>query len=141
MTKKNPIQQILKAYYNVLNGTIIYNGSIITVGTKIPRGTNNYIHLSASSDNYSTGDQTLYKITVTLQIVSRQGINEGDETIINSILDQVLSVVDDPEMILMDDFRCLMSNVLDIEKTSIDADEANTIITKSLNMLNFIEQK
>jgi len=66
-------------------------------------------------------------------------VNEGDETIINSLLDQVLSFVEDPDSILMDDFKCVMSRIEGMEPIDSD-DEANFIIGKKLNMLNFIEQ-
>jgi len=140
MKARNPIQQLLKAYYNLLNGSIIYDGSAITVGTKIPRGQSNYIYLYASSvSNMSTGDGVIYNITITMQIVSLQEVNEGDETIINSLLDQVLSFVEDPDSILMDDFKCLMNRVESMEPLDSD-DEANFIVGKKLNILNFIEQ-
>lgn len=141
MIPKNPSQQLLKAYYNLLNGSIIYDDTAVTVGTKIPRRTDIYIYLYISSiANISTGDNIIYSMTVTMQIVSRQGVNEGDETILNSILDQVLSFVGDADSILMDDFRCLMSNLGDMDSLA-ELDESNTVLTKKLNMINFIEQK
>jgi hypothetical protein len=141
MIPKNPSQQLLKAYYNLLNGSIIYDDTAVTIGTKIPRRTDIYIYLYISSiANISTGDNIIYSMTVTMQIVSRQGVNEGDETILNSILDQVLSFVGDADSILMDDFRCLMSNFGDMDSLA-ELDESNTVLTKKLNMINFIEQK
>ena len=140
MKARNPIQQLLKAYYNLLNGSIIYDGSVIKVGTKIPRGENNYIYLYASSvSDMSTGDGVIYNITITMQIVSLQEVSEGDETIINSLLDQVLSFVEDPDSILMDDFKCIMNRVEGMEPID-GGDESNFIVGKKLNMLNFIEQ-
>lgn len=141
MRAREPIQQIMKAYYNILNGSIIYEGNVIAVGTKIPRGENNYIYLYISDiNNISTGDQVIYNITVTLQVVSMQGTTEGDETIVNSIIDQILEFVDDETMLQMDDFKCDMVQVLGIEDAT-ELTESNYIIAKKLNMLNIIEQK
>ena len=88
----------------------------------------------------STGDQTIYRLTVTMDIISKQGTTEGDETIVNAILDQILEFVEDEQMLIMDNFKCDMSNIEGVEDIS-EMDEANFIVGKKLNMLNIIEQK
>jgi len=140
MRARNPIQQLLKAYYNLFNGSIMYGGNAITVGTRIPRGQGDYIYLSVSSvSDISTGDGVIYNITITMQIVSLQEVSEGDETIINSLLDQVLSFVEDPDSLLMDDFKCIMNRVEGMEPID-GGDESNFIVGKKINILNFLEQ-
>jgi len=141
MRKRNPQRQLLKAYYNLLNGSIIYDGNILTVGTRIPGGQNNYIYIRISSvkDN-STGDGVLYNVIVTMEIVSLQEVNEGEDAIVNSILDQILSFIDDPDSILMDDFKCIMNRVEDMGSSG-EEDESGYIVNGKLDMLNFIEQK
>lgn len=140
MIFKDPSQQLLKAYQDILKGQIIYNGETITIGTRIPRKKTKYARLYIeASNNYSTGDKVLYNITMALQIVSIQEISEGDETVVNSILDQVLQKVGDPDAILMADFNCLTSTFGDSEYDS-EMSESNYIITKKLRMNHYVEQ-
>jgi hypothetical protein len=113
----------------------------ITVGTRIPRKKTKYVYLYIdSANNYSTGDKVIYNMTMALQIVSIQDISEGDETVVNSILDQVLQKVGDPDIIIMADFICLTSQFGDSEYDT-ETSESNYIITKKLRMNHFIEQK
>ena len=141
MTYRDPSQQLLKAYQNILDGHIIYEGETITVGTRIPGKKTKYVYLYIeATNNYSTGDKVLYNITMAMQIVSMQDISEGDETVVNSILDQVLGLVGDPDSIIMNDFNCLTSTFGDSEHDT-EMSESNYIITKKLRMLHFIEQK
>jgi len=141
MTYRDPSQQLLKAYQNILDGHIIYEGETITVGTRIPGKKTKYVYLYIeATNNYSTGDKVLYNITMAMQIVSLQDISEGDETVVNSILDQVLGIVGDPNSIMMNDFTALTSTFGDSEHDT-EMSESNYIITKKLRMLHFIEQK
>jgi len=141
MKYRDPSQQLLKAYQNILDGHVVYEGETITVGTRISRKKTKYIHLYIESIvNYSTGDKVLYNITMALQIVSLQDISEGDETVVNGIQDQVLGLVGDPESIIMNDFTALTSTFGDSEHDT-EMSESNYIITKKLRMLHFIEQK
>jgi hypothetical protein len=141
MTYKDPTQQLLKAYQGILEGQITYGVETITVGTRIPRKKTKYVYLYIdSANNYSTGDKVIYNMTMALQIVSIQDISEGDETVVNSILDQVLQKVGDPDIIIMADFICLTSQFGDSEYDT-EMSESNYIITKKLRMTHFIEQK
>ena len=142
MTYKDPSQQLLKAYQDILEGNIIYSGETITVGTRIPRKKTKYVYLYIdATNNYSTGDKALYSISVALQIISIQEISEGDETVVNSILDQVLQKTGDPEQIIMADFICLTSTFGGMDPISPEMSESNYIITRKLTMNHFIEQK
>ena len=142
MTYKDPSQQLLKAYRNILEGNIIYSGETITIGTRIPRKKTKYVYLYIDAiNNYSTGDKALYSISVALQIISIQEISEGDETVVNSILDQVLQKTGDPEQIIMADFICLTSTFGGMDPISPEMSESNYIITRKLTMNHFIEQK
>ena len=142
MIYKDPSQQLLKAYQDILEGNIIYSGETITVGTRIPRKKTKYVYLYIdATNNYSTGDKALYSISVALQIISIQEISEGDETVVNSILDQVLQKTGDPEQIIMADFICLTSTFGGMDPISPEMSESNYIITRKLTMNHFIEQK
>ena len=142
MTYKDPSQQLLKAYQDILAGNIIYSGETITIGTRIPRKKTKYVYLYIdAASNYSTGDKVLYSISVALQIISIQEISEGDETVVNSILDQVLQKTGDPEQIIMADFICLTSTFGGMDPISPEMSESNYIITRKLTMNHFLEQK
>ena len=82
----------------------------------------------------------LYQATVTFRIVSMQATTEGDETIPNGIMEQLLELTGDPEAIIMDDFNCLTAQFEDMEPDTELTDTSYNIIRK-LRMLHFIEQK
>jgi len=141
MTYKDPSEQLLEAYQAILDGNITYEGSAVTVGTRIPRKTTKYVYLYIeSTDNHSTGDKILYNITMTMQIVSIQDISEGDESVVNNILNQILQLVSDADTIVMDDFICLTNQFGDMEYDT-EMTETGYNIIKKLRMLHFIEQK
>lgn len=141
MKYRDPSQQLLKAFQNILEGNIIYGSEVITVGTRIPRKKTKYVLLYIeSTNNFSTGDSVLYNIIITMQIVTMQEMTEGDETVVNNILDQVLQLVDDPDAIIMQDFVCLSSQFGDMEHDT-ELTDSNYNIIKKLRMNLFIEQK
>jgi len=142
MNYKDPSQQLLKAYQNILQGQVVYGSEQVTIGTRIPRKKNKYvlIYIESAIPN-NTGDSIIYNIMMGMQIVSMQAISEGDETVINSILDQVLNIVGNEEAILMADFNCLNSQFADMDPIEPEMTEANYTITKKLRMQHFIEQK
>ena len=110
MTARDPTHEILKAYYNLLNEAIVYDGETIKVGTKIPQDTDKYVLIYVESiDNYNSAADFVYNATVSMQIVSMQDINEGDETVVNSIFEQVIELLGNPDAIEMNGFTCLTS--------------------------------
>jgi len=140
MRPKDPTDQILKAYYNLLNGAIIYNGSAVTVGTKIPKNKANYVLIYVESvDNYSSGADYVYDVTVSLQIVSMQAVGEGDESVVNSIFEQVIDLIGDPETIEMNGFKCLTSMPGSMTRDT-DLTDTNYNIIRKLQITNFIQQ-
>lgn len=141
MKYKDCTNQLLEAYQTLLEGKITYGGEAVTVGTKIPRRKMRYVLLFIEAiNNYSTGDKAIYNVTMAIQIVSIQALGEGDETIPNDIMEQIIPIVDNPDTILMKDFVCLTANFGDMEPGN-ETNETNYIITKKLRMNHFIEQK
>jgi len=141
MINRDPSHQILKAYYDLLNGSIVYDGAVVSVGTRIPDDENKYVYIYLESLlPYSTGDQVLYKAIVTMQIVSLQNVSEGDETIVHSIFEQVIERVGDADALIMTDFNCVMVQFEDGDQDTPEMDDVNYILTKKCRMLNFIEQ-
>lgn len=137
---KDPAQQLLKAYYRLLNGSIFYADQAVRVGTRIPQNTDNYVLIYIEDfEPMNTGDAIIFNVTVALQIVSMQETTEGDDTITNSIFDQVISLVGDPEGFIMDGFHVETSNFEGSEYLP-ELTDTNYIITRKLRMSNIIEQ-
>jgi len=140
MRYRDPAQQILKAYYNLLNGSVFLNGSTVVIGTRIPKRTSEYVLLYIEDmANHDTGAEVLYNVTVAMQIVSMQAVSEGDEEKVNTIFEQVIELVDDPDSFNMDNFRCLTSQFEGSEHETEMTDSSYNIIRK-LRMSNFLEQ-
>lgn len=140
MTHKDPTQQLLAAYTNLLTGQITYNGQAVTIGTRIPRKKQLYVHFFIEANhNYNTGDKVIYNTTVALQTVSIQEISEGDEEPANSVQDQLLQLLGDTTGLTMADFTALTASFGDSEYTA-EMVEANYIITRKLRINHFIEQ-
>ena len=140
MKYKDPTNQLLEASQKLLEGKISYGGQSVAVGTKIPRRKNRYVLLFVEAiNNYSTGDKAIYNATMAIQIVDMQELGEGDESVANSIMEQILPLVDNPDSFPMTDFQCLTANFGDMEPAN-ETNETNYIITKKLRMNHFIEQ-
>jgi hypothetical protein len=140
MKYKDPTNQLLEAYQTLLEGKITYGGQAVTVGTRIPRRRNRYVMLFIEAiNNYSTGDKAIYNATMAIQIVDMQDLGEGDESVANAIMEQILPLVDNPKSFPMADFVCLTANFGDMEPAN-ETNETNYIITKKLRMNHFIEQ-
>ena len=140
MIARDPTHEILKAYYNLLNESIVYDGETVKVGTKIPQNTDKYVLIYVESiDNYSSAEDFVYNATVSMQIVSMQDINEGDDTVVNSIFEQVIELLGDPDAMTMDGFICLTSVPGSMERDT-ELTDTNYIITRKLQITNFIQQ-
>jgi len=140
MIARDPTHEILKAYYNLLHEAIVYDGEIIAVGTKIPQNTDKYVLIYVESiDNYSSAADFVYNATVSMQIVSMQDINEGDETVVNSIFEQVIGLLGNPDAIQMDGFICLTSVPGAMDRDT-ELTDTNYNIIRKLQITNFIQQ-
>ncbi len=140
MIARDPTHEILKAYYNLLNEAIVYDGETVKVGTKIPQNTDKYVLIYVESiDNYSSAADFVYNATVSMQIVSMQDINEGDETVVNSIFEQVIELLGNPDTIEMDGFTCLTSVPGSMERDT-ELTDTNYNIIRKLQITNFIQQ-
>jgi len=140
MIYRDPAHEILKAYVAILKGNIIYDGTVIPVGTRIPRRAKEYVLIYIDSmEDFSTGDAPVYKIWVTMQIVSMQNITEGDETPVNSIQEQIMEVVSDIQMLPMDHFKLIRTMPAGMDRDTDLTDNSYNIV-RILRMLNFIQQ-
>lgn len=140
MIAHDPTYELLKAYYNLLNKAIVYNGETVAVGTKIPQDTDKYVLIYVESvDNYSSAADFVYNATVSMQIVSMQNINEGDETVVNSIFEQVIGLLGDPDAIQMNRFTCLTSVPGSMSRDT-ELTDTNYNIIRKLQITNFIQQ-
>jgi len=140
MKAADPTHEIIKGYYDLIKTGITYGGNTIYVGTKIPQNNTTYVYIYLESlENKSTADSVVYLATVTMQIVSMQDADEGNDTVVNSILEQLLTKLGDPALIVMTHFKCLTAIYGDME-TLNEMDESKNIITKKLRMTSFVEQ-
>jgi len=141
MIRREPNNEILKAYYSLLNGTITLNGSPVTVGSKIPRRESTYIYFYVEDveDYHRTTEEALFRVTVGIEIVTRQNVADGSEEDSNEILEQVLERVDDSDSFIMSNFTCSMTNYGGLEPDT-DQDDKNYSVIKKLRMLHIIEQ-
>jgi len=140
MKTKDPTNELLKAYVKILKGSVVYNGSVITVGTRIPRGVGEYVLVYIDDlTPMDTGDSVIFEAIMALQIVSQQESTEGDETVVNSIFEQVIELVGDPEAFSLSGFRCATSQFYNTERLP-ELSDTNYTITRKLQMSNIIEQ-
>jgi len=140
MIYRDPTHELLKAYVNVLKGSIIWDGSSVPVGTRIAQGKTEYVLIFIEDlKNMGTGDGPIYNATVAMQAVSMQDVNEGDETPVSRIIEQIIEVISDPEMILMNNFKCVMIMPEGITPDT-EMTESSYNVLRTLRMLNFIEQ-
>jgi len=140
MIYRDPTHELLKAYVNVLSGSIIWNGSPVAVGTKIPQGETEYVLIYVEDiNNMSTGDGPIYNATVAMQAVSLQDVNEGDETPVNRIIEQIIEVISDPEMFIMNNFKCVMAMPEGITPDT-ELTESSYNVLRTLRMSNIVEQ-
>ena len=141
MRYKDPSYELLKAAVALLSGNVHYNGTEVYCGTRIPRNKSIYVYVYIESMMpKNTGDAVIYDIILSFQIVSSQVNSEGDETAVNSIFEQVLSLVDDKDDYIMTNFESVMAEFAGAEYLT-EADDASYNITRKLRMSHFIEQK
>ncbi|MEA3431312.1 MAG: hypothetical protein U9R01_01350 [candidate division WOR-3 bacterium] len=141
MIRRDVNKEILESYYNLLNGKIVYDGSEVYVGTRIPRNETNYIllYIEDITKDTVTDDTAIYDVIVALEVTSIQEQMGGDDGPVNDIMDQVLSIIDDPDSLIMTNFNCPLTQYGDMDGDS-DQTETNFILTKTIRMLNKIEQ-
>ncbi len=140
MIYRDPTNEILKAYVNLLKGSIMLNGSTVSVGTKISQGRTEYVLIEVDDiENQGTGEQPIYRTYIKLEIVSIQELTEGDETLVNSIAEQILEIISEPEMFLMNNFQCVMVMPGGMERYT-ENNESNYNIIRTIRMINYVSQ-
>lgn len=141
MTRKDPNQELLEAYINLLDGNITYDGSNIPVGTRIGSSETDYIHLYIEeiTDHTRTGDQIIYEVTVAFEIISVQSHGEIDDTPINSIMNDLLSLIDEGSGLSMTNFNCALVRYGDMDY-NVEETETNNLVYKIVRVINVIEQ-
>lgn len=137
---KDPTNEILKAYVNVLKDSIVVDGKTIYVGTAIPQDTTEWVLIYIESiDNVSPGDGYLVEALVALQIVSMQEILESDDTIVNDIFEQVILLTEDKDAFKMNGFDLVTLRPMSFDRTE-ETTDTNHIITRKLQISNYVQQ-
>lgn len=141
MKPKDPAGAILRAYYDALNGNVIHDGEEVYCGTLIPRDTDKYVLIFIKDmEPQRTGEGIIYNVFVGLQVVSMQAVNEGDETVVNDIVEQVIEIVGEPETLHADGYKIETStpSAFDLDK---EMTETSYNLIRTITMNNWIEQK
>jgi hypothetical protein len=141
MIYRDQAKQVIIAYLALLKNQVILEGAPVTVGTRIPYGKTEYIHISVDDiENQGTGEKPIYRVYVTLEAVSIQAKTEGDETKVNTIIEQVLELTSDLDNYTMNDFTCIMVMPQGLEHDT-EHNEANYNIIRKLRNINYVEQQ
>jgi len=140
MTIKDPSKELKKAYCGLLKNSIVYEGKIIPVGTIIDKDDLYVLIYRVTIADYNSipGD-IIYEATVIILIVSMQDTTEGDEEIVDSISEQVVELLSDPEAFLMNGFKCLTSMPTTMNPDD-ELTDANYIILKEIHNKNILQQ-
>lgn len=137
---KDPAQKLLNAYYSILNGAIIYDGTPVTISTHADPDADKYVHIYIEDISpMHTGDSVIYNALVVLEIVSMQETTESDETIVNSIFEQTIELVEDTALFVVNGFKVLTSMFQNSDQED-ELTDTNYILTRKLRMSNIIEQ-
>ena len=138
---KDPTNEILKAYVNVLKDTIVHNGNTIYAGTAIPQDTTEWVLIFIESiENLGTKTEPLWGALVSLEIVSMQDLLESDDTIVNEIAEQVIQAIDDKDAFELKGFDLVSLRPMDINGRNEERTETNHIITRKIQVFNYVQQ-
>lgn len=89
-------KDLLSAYYSQLNNSIVIEGEIIEVGTKISDEAKNFIRFYiAADDDRGTFDDIIREVDVAVDCVSIQPKNMGDDSIVDEMVSQVKQIIKD----------------------------------------------
>ena len=136
---KDPTNEILKAYVDVLKDSIVYNGDTIYAGTAIPQDTTEWVLIYIESmENLGSKDSPLWGALVSLQIVSMQDLLESDDTIVNEIAEQVMQAIDDKDAFSLDGFYLADLRPMNFERNE-ERTETNHIITRKIQVFNYVQ--
>lgn len=127
---------LLSAYYSNLNGSIVVDGSVIEVGTKISDESTEFVrYFISGDDNVGTYDDIVREIDVNLDCVSIQPKNRGDDSITDSIVNQVKQIITNDFTITGWDIELTLD--LGTEEASGE-NEANYISRRTITFKHFI---
>lgn len=86
--------ELLGNYYDLLNGQIIIEGSEIEVGTKISNDQGDFVTYDVVfDDDRGTFDTVIREIDVNVQCISIQAKHLGDDSKVNSMVNQVKEII------------------------------------------------
>lgn len=128
---------LLSAYYSNLNGVIVVNSSVIEVGTKISKDARDFIrYFIASDDNVGTFDEQIREIDVNIDCVSIQPKNRGDDSIVDSMVEQVKEYINS---IFINGWEMCLTRDMGTEDESGESD-VNYIVRRTITFKHFIQK-
>jgi len=130
---------LLSAYYSALNGVIIVDGSTIEVGTKISKDATDFIRYFISSDSdIGTFNDIIREIDVNLDCVSIQPKTRGDDTGVDSMVDQVKEII--IENLTINGWNIELTLDQGTDEASGESDD-NYIVRRTITFKHFIWKK
>ena len=128
---------LLKAYYNLLKDSIIVDGSVIEVGTKISEDINDFVrYFISSDDDIGTFDDVVREIDINIDCVSIQPKTRGDDSIVDEMVEQVKTIISN---FYMDGWICELTLDEGTENGSGEND-VNYIVRRTITFKHFIRK-
>ena len=128
---------LLSAYYSQLNGSIVVDGETIEVGTKVSDGATDFIRFYISADDdRGTFDHVIREVEVSVDCVSIQAKNMGNDEIVDEMVDQVKTIISD---ISISNWITELTLDMGTESASGEAD-MNYIVRRTITFKHFIRK-
>lgn len=141
MIAKDPVQELLKIYKDVLSG-LTYDSNPVPVTVTFNHTDTVYIVLSIPEfDNAGTDDTVIYSLTLRLEVVTEYLAKEERETVANRIMEQVTPLIHDTA-----EANALLTNFnIDLVypqngSRDVDQDNISSLIIKRKDFTLFVEQ-
>lgn len=132
-------KSLLTGYYNLLNDSIIINGSSIEVGTKIADESNDFVRYYISADDdVSTFDDTIREVNVTLNCTSIQSKHLGDDSKVDEMISQIKLLINKDSLVL-NNWKILEVYDMGVTDNS-EENETSSIFVRTLIFRHFIEK-
>ncbi|MFO8021525.1 MAG: hypothetical protein R6U65_03590 [Perlabentimonas sp.] len=130
-------KDLLSAYYSQLNGSIVVDGETIEVGTKGSDGATDFIRFYISADDdRGTFDHVIREVEVSIDCVSIQAKNMGNDEVVDEMVNQVKQIISD---ISISNWVTELTLDMGTESASGETD-MNYIVRRTITFKHFIRK-
>lgn len=130
-------KDLLSAYYSQLNGSIVVDGETIEVGTKVSDGATDFIRFYISADDdRGTFDHVIREVEVSIDCVSIQAKNMGNDEVVDEMVNQVKQIISD---ISISNWVTELTLDMGTESASGESD-MNYIVRRTITFKHFIRK-